>query len=745
MYLRHAALPLLLLLFVFQAPQSGVRQHYEAAEADRRAGKLEAAEAEYAAILAESYARLGKIYSAERRYREAIDALESAARYRPDSQDVLVDLSIAYFDAGQYQKALGPLGRALAADPRSVGARHMLGKTHFMLGDFQKSVTELEAALRLSPDDYDIAYTLGLAHLKQHELAPARQIYERMLARLGDRPQLHIIFGRAYRETSFLPEAIEEFKKAVALDPHFPRAHYYLGLTYLLKDGASRLDDAAAEFKVELDTHPEEFFANYYLGVVYCIQRKWDGAIPLLEKATRIQPDNPDPYFHLGQAYQGADRHAQAIEVLRKSIALNPDLAHNDYQVATAHYRLGQSLMKAGQKEEGERELQTSADLKSESFSKDKERAEAYLNAAELRGQEGKLTEAVSAEGVVAEASAPDAKVARDLKGGEDYYRQVAASAHNETGLLRAERQDFRGAAEQFRLAATLNPKLEGVDFNLGLAAYKAEMYKDAIPPLERVLAAAPANLQAKQLLGMSYFMTEDYARASALLADVVVVKRDVVVVKRVNVGLYYTLALSLIKQGKQAEADEVIRQMIATGGNSPQLHIVLGQAYYEQGDTAKALEELKAALALDPKTPLAHYYTGLIHLKAGRFDEAAREFEAELAANPSDLQAKYHLGFVLLARQDSARGISVLKEVVQLKPDFAEARYELGKALLQQGDLKGALENLEAAARLAPDKSYVHFQLARAYQAAGRKTEGDAQLELYKQLKEKERTQTTP
>ena len=86
-----------------------------------------------------------------------------------------------------------------------------------------------------------------------------------------------------------------------------------------------------------------------------------------------------------------------------------------------------------------------------------------------------------------------------------------------------------------------------------------------------------------------------------------------------------------------------------------------------------------------------------------------------------------------------------MLREVVGLKPDFAEARYELGKALLQQGDLKGALENLEAAARLAPDKSYVHFQLARAYQAAGRKAEGDAQLELYKQLKEKERAQTTP
>src|SRR5262249_8223594 len=146
--------------------------------------------------------------------------------------------------------------------------------------------------------------TLGLAYLKQHQFAPAKQIYDRMQQQLGQRPELHIVFGRAYRETDFLAEAIEEFKAAIKLQPKFPRAHYYLGLTYLLKDGASRLDDAAEEFKVELAENPDEYFANYYLGIVYSMQRKMTLAVGLLEKAAKIQPDNPDPYFHLGQAYQ---------------------------------------------------------------------------------------------------------------------------------------------------------------------------------------------------------------------------------------------------------------------------------------------------------------------------------------------------------------------------------------------------------------------------------------------------------
>ena len=741
MYLRSTLLPLLLLTVALHPPQqrqNTIRSHYEAAEARRRAGDRAGAEAEYGAILAEGYSRLGKIYTAQKNYKSAVEALEAAARYKPVSADVLIDLSIAYFDAGQYTQALEAAERAFDINNNNVGARQMLGKSEFMLGHFDKAAQHLEAALRLSPKDYDISYTLGLAYLKQHQLAPAREIYDRMLAQFGDRPQIRIVFGRAYRETAFLAEAIEEFKRAVALDPHFPRAHYYLGLTYLLKDGASRLDDAAAEFRVELETNPGEFFANYYLGVVYTIQRKWEPAVALLQKASQIEPNNPDPYFHLGQALQSLDRHAEAIEVLRKSIALNPSLSHNDYQVATAHYRLGQSLLKSGQQDEGARELQTAAELKSQSLTRDKAKAEAYLSSEDLRQESNKFPEMSTAEGVVAERGAPDQKTREDLAGGESYYTQVVATAHNDVGLLRAQGQDFRGAFEQFRQAARWNPRLAGVDFNVGLAAYKAEMFKDAIPPLERELAARANNQQARQLLGMSYFVVEDYAHASEMLAAVADAHPE-------NVGLNYTLALALIKQGKTDAANARIAQMIERGGNSPQLHIVLGQAYYEQGDTAKSLEELKSALALDAKTPLAHYYTGLVQLKEGKFDVAAREFEAELSLNPSDLQARYHLGFVLLAQQDAARGVKIMREVVGLKPDFADARYELGKALLQQGDVKGALENLEAAAKLAPDKSHIRYQLGRAYLAAGRKADGDAQLELYKQLKEKERTQTTP
>lgn len=730
----HSTLLSVLLLFVpFQSPADSFRRHYEKAEASRRAGDTAGAEAEYRAILAEAYPRLGRVYAALADRAGAVAAFEAADRSRPDSADVLVELSIAYFNNGQYKKAVEPLRRALALDPQSVPARHMLGKTYFMLGEFGPAAKELETALQLAPRDYDVAYTLGLAYLKPRQFAPAKAIYDRMVEQLGDRPQLRVLIGRAYRETGFLAEAIEEFKKAAALDPKFPRVHYYLGLTYLLKDGAARLDDAAAEFKVELAANPGEYLGNYYLGIVYTIERKWDLAAGFLETASRLKPGDPDPFFYLGQVFQGMENHERAVAALKQAIALSPSFEHNDYQVTNAHFRLGQSLVKLGRTQEGEKELQAAAELKAKAFKRDEAKTGAFLSDAVLAGPE-KLSEVTTTTApVIAGAGATEVKGAEALKREADFYEKVIAAAHNNVGLLRAERQDFRAAAEQFAAAARWNPRHDGLDFNLGLAYFKLESYKEAVPPLEDELKARPSNLQAKQLLGLSYFMTENYARASELLSEVVNARPQ-------EAALYYPLALSLGKQGKAEEAAGVIRQMVSMGGDSPELHILLGQAYYDRGETAKAIEELRAALALNGKTRLAHFYLGVAQLKLGNFEEAAREFEAELALNPADLQAKYNLGYVLLARQESERGVQLLREVIREKPDFGNAHFELGKALLQLGDVKSAVESLEAAAKLSPEEAHVHYQLGRAYLAAGRKADSDQQLELSRQLKEKAR-----
>src|SRR5207245_8317004 len=104
-------------------------------------------------------------------------------------------------------------------------------------------------------------------------------------------------------------------------------------------------------------------------------------------------------------------------------------------------------------------------------------------------------------------------RTAAELKEGEVYYSRVIATAHNEIGLLRAERGDFKTATEQFALAAKWDSQLEGLNFNWGLAAFKAELYEEATGPLEKELNAHPDNVQVTQWLGLSYLRLEHDTR----------------------------------------------------------------------------------------------------------------------------------------------------------------------------------------------------------------------------------------
>jgi tetratricopeptide (TPR) repeat protein len=448
----------------------------------------------------------------------------------------------------------------------------MLGKNYFMLGDSAKAVSELEIAMKLDPHDVDLAYTLGVAYLVSHKVDSARQLFEKMLAEFGDQPQLHVVIGRAYRETGLLPEAIAEFRKAIALDRGFPRAHYYLGLTYLLDEGQPKLDEALAEFKTELAANPDEYLAHYYLGVGYLVQRKWELAIASFERAAAIQPNNPDPYFQLGQAFQELAKHDQAIAVLRKSIELNPAFVHNKYQVTIAHARLAKSLLKIGQVEAGQKELQLASDLKAEAFKQEQEsyKGEAKTVAPAAGNPNNKSPVRGAIDGPASEAKGLDQKAQQELKASAVYYTRVVAAAHNNIGLLRAERQDFRAAAQQFALAAKWDPQLEGLDYNLGLAYYKSEWYQQAVTPLEKELKEHPGNRQATTLLSLSR----------------------------------YALGKALLQKGDLNGAIENLERATKLAPEHADIHYQLGQAYLAAGRKVDGTNQIDISKQLRSRAP---------------------------------------------------------------------------------------------------------------------------------------------
>jgi tetratricopeptide (TPR) repeat protein len=177
-------------------------------------------------------------------------------------------------------------------------------------------------------------------------------------------------------------------------------------------------------------------------------------------------------------------------------------LAHNKGQVTNAHHRLAQSLLKLGQTEAGRKELQIASDLKAQSFKLEQQtQTNSGMGLSRLQADEASANELSLRKRLNA---APTEPKSPELASTAAYYERVAATAHNNVGLLRAEQKDFRAAAAHFSQAIELNPDQEGLTFNLGLAYYKDQSYERAIPALEKELKIHPENNAAQVLLGLS-------------------------------------------------------------------------------------------------------------------------------------------------------------------------------------------------------------------------------------------------
>lgn len=711
-------------------------RHNSAAQTFQLAGDLDRAETEYHEVLALALQRMGNLAATEKSDSdEAVQLLEEAVEAQPTSTDARVDLATVYFRQGRLDRAKTQASQAVKDDPRNARALHLLGNIEFALGNFSAAADDLHTAMGLQ-GDFDTAYSLGLAYLSLQKMAETKLLFDEILNDMGSTPQLHVLLGRAYRETGYLDEAIREFKKAIEMDPRYPRVHYYLALAYLAQGEKERIPTARALFEQELAIQPQEFFSTYFLGVVYLEDRNFPAAEEYLKRALRLQPDNPDPLLYLGQVYFETSRPQLAIESLKKSIDLTADPARNNYQVSKAHSMMGQILIKTGKQEEGETELKRSQELRAQAFQSDKEGQEARENAQhdplpELRNTREKPS-------FFENRPQLDAAAQKQMPVLRAALTKILGNAYNNLGVIRARHEKYVQASDYFRKAWQWTPDLEGLDRNWGLAAFRAQRFEEAAGPLARQLARQPSDSKARDALGVSYFMANQFGKTVETFQPELANLPD-------DPGVLYALGVSLVHTGDSTTASQVFRRMLEKNPNVAEIHVLLGRADADQNQYTPALDEFSRALELDPKAEGAHFGRGMILLHKGKLDDSAREFRAEMESHPGDVKAKYHLAYVLLIQHQQDQALTLLTAVVRDKPDYAEAQYQLGKILLERGEIKAAIERLETAVRLDPGKDYSYFQLSIAYRRDGRFDDSQRVLQAYQKLKEKERGTDRP
>ena len=139
------------------------------------------------------------------------------------------------------------------------------------------------------------------------------------------------------RET--IEKGIELAQKALALDDSNAGAYALLSEFYSIK---KEHDKAIAEGERAVALAPSSAHAHqfYGLSLVYACRPK--EAIPLLEKAIRLNPFcSTTPFLHYGHALWGAGRFEEAVSAYKKSIQLSPNNIFAHYNLAAVYIWMG--------------------------------------------------------------------------------------------------------------------------------------------------------------------------------------------------------------------------------------------------------------------------------------------------------------------------------------------------------------------------------------------------------------------
>src|SRR5438309_1324276 len=346
-----------------QAKPDSLQQNFEAARTFEIGGDQEHAAAEYKAFLGEALRAVANVQAQVNRFDSAAKLFDEALGVSPDQPDLYLDYATIRLRQGRLPEGRTLAEKALQGAPNNATAQYTLGGILFQQGDYKAAREHLEAAVVAGPT-FENGYLLGITYLKLNDLNRATLLFNEMITGLGDTPQIHMYLGRAYREGELYEQAVEEIKKAIARDPKLKQAHYFLGLAYVGRDGDSGFPAAIPEFQAELKINPDDFRSHYMLGYIWWKQRNMKDAESELVRAASLDPQSPDPLVYLGQLYNDTDRMSEAEATLRKAIALTGDVSRNEFQINRAHYVLGRILLQSGRREEGEKELKISEEIR---------------------------------------------------------------------------------------------------------------------------------------------------------------------------------------------------------------------------------------------------------------------------------------------------------------------------------------------------------------------------------------------
>jgi tetratricopeptide (TPR) repeat protein len=245
----------------------------------------------------------------------------------------------------------------LAKNPAAWAAHVGYGQALLDEGRLDAADAQFRAALQLRPDDGTIFTHIGLCYAMRGDDERAILCYRRALDLLPDSPEPivhrfraepYYYMGIAYADLADRRGgdahdrqlAIDAYRQAIQIEPHYELAMINLGLLYASEQ---KYDDAIDEYRRALLVNPDSVKARNNLGNALVALGRLDEAMDEYRQVLQDHPDNAIAHNGLGTAYARRGQWPAAIDQFQAAIRIDPgfDLARHNLLSALAAQQQG--------------------------------------------------------------------------------------------------------------------------------------------------------------------------------------------------------------------------------------------------------------------------------------------------------------------------------------------------------------------------------------------------------------------
>jgi eukaryotic-like serine/threonine-protein kinase len=271
------------------------------------------------------YVTLGKIHGYSGKYDLALQEYQRALQLDPRNADAVIGLANSYDSAGRTSDAEAAYRKAIALRPDSWDGFNSFGAFLYAHQRYQEAVAEFRHAIGLTPDNASVYLNLGAvyADMGEKHYLDAEEMLRKSIAIEPTYPA-YANLGSLYFQEQKYAESAAATEKALQLNDKDHVVWSTLAIAYdNLKDKEKA--DKARERQIVLleqaarDT-PRDAMVQSSLGLLYAKKKMREKAVPRIQSALELSPDDPNVLENVGEAYEDLGDRAQALLSIEKSL-----------------------------------------------------------------------------------------------------------------------------------------------------------------------------------------------------------------------------------------------------------------------------------------------------------------------------------------------------------------------------------------------------------------------------------------